>query len=62
MPENRTSRSLVSALVALLIGGIVTLILTFIVPTPWNVAEVLIAVGMSTFFGTFFGAYFAMRS
>jgi hypothetical protein len=61
-PKNRTARAVTSALTALVLSLMITFVLALIVPTPWMIAEVLIAVGMSTFFGTLLGAYFAMRS
>lgn len=62
MAENDSSRlaeSLLSGGIATAIGAFVTVLVWLVMPTPWTLTQVLIAVLCASFFAGYFGRYFA---
>lgn len=53
--------ALLSGLVGALISVVIVAVLSVIVPTPWTLGAIVIALGVSSFFAAYFTRYFAGR-
>lgn len=51
--------SVISGVVGLIVGGIMTVLVAQAIMPPWNLVGALIAVGVASFSSGFFGRYYA---
>ncbi|MFB6284642.1 MAG: hypothetical protein ABEK59_12065 [Halobacteria archaeon] len=52
-------QSILSGIIALIIGSLITLGISQVNPTPWDLTGIMTAVATAAFFGGFFGRYFS---
>lgn len=59
--EHASRDAVISGIVGLVIGLVITLLIAAFIPTPWNLGQVLLAVGAASFFAAGGSAYGAAR-
>jgi len=55
--EEKVRESFVSGVVGSVIGLVVTYVVSLVVPTPWELGQILVAAGFASFFASIGGAY-----